>query len=177
MKEWLYFIYNKIGKLGPLISIISAIVLLKEKYHYLSYFIFGSLLNVLLNLFLKGLIQQPRPLEDTKLFNLALKNGKRFIFKNGMPHDIFGMPSGHAQSVFYTMTFVYFVFKNVKLLIPFIFISIITLCQRVTSNMHSIPQVICGSIVGALFGYFIYTTAKKKTEGVLKEKEDDNAPL
>lgn len=177
MNEIIYFLYNKLGELGPFILIVRTLVLLKEKHHYFFYFIYGSFLNIFLNLFLKGLIQQPRPLEDQKLFNIALKNGKRIVFKNGIPHDIFGMPSGHAESVFYTMTFVYLVFRDFTTMIPFIFISIITLCQRVTSNMHSIFQVIGGSIVGTLFGYFIYTMAKKKTEGILKQKKDDNAPV
>jgi membrane-associated phospholipid phosphatase len=177
MKEWFYFIYNKLGEYGPLILIIQSIVLLKEKQQYLFYFIYGYFLNILLNLCLKGLIQQPRPLENHKLFELAIKNGKRFIFKNGLPHDIFGMPSGHSQSVLYTTCFIYSVFKKYNILIPFILISMITLCQRVTSKMHSIPQIIVGSIVGIIFGYFTYYIAKKKNEGVLKEKLDDNAPI
>ena len=177
MKDWSYYIYNKLGEFGPLILILYAILLLKEKYQYFFYFIYGYFLNILLNLFLKGLIQQPRPLDDNKLFHIALKNGKRFIFKNGLPHDIFGMPSGHAQSSLYTTTFIYLVFKNYTILAPFIIISFITLCQRVTSKMHTLTQIIAGSIVGILFSYFVYYMANKKTKGILKEKPDDHAVL
>jgi cellulose synthase/poly-beta-1,6-N-acetylglucosamine synthase-like glycosyltransferase len=54
----------------------------------------------------------PRPSEDADRFNLALTHGRRFIFKSGVPFDVFGMPSGHAQMVFYSTTFVYLSLKN-----------------------------------------------------------------
>ncbi len=70
------------------------------------YYVYGFALNAILTLGLKGIFKQPRPSEDLKLFNLAIKDSKRFKFVDGYPYDIFGMPSGHASSVIYSTMFI-----------------------------------------------------------------------
>ena len=108
MLNTFYYIINLIGKYGPFILIVITLYLLRNRNNLFFYYIIGIFMNILLNLVLKGVILEPRPLQDHKLFNLAIKNGKRFIFKNGIiPHDICGMPSGHAQSALFSTTFIY----------------------------------------------------------------------
>ena len=168
---------KEIGQYGPLILIISSTVLLWNHHNLFFYYIIGIFADSLLNIILKGIIQLPRPSEDPKLFNIALKNGKRFIFKNGMPHDIFGMPSGHAQSSFFSTTFIYLSLRKTNISIIYLLLSFITLFQRVIDNFHTVLQVIVGSIVGILFGYFVYYLSQEKLKNKIREKPDDNAPI
>ena len=147
------------GQYGPFILLFMSLYLLKNLNNYLFYFTFGYFLNILLNIVLKGLIQQPRPMDDEHLFNIAMNNGKRFIMHNGMPFDIFGMPSGHSQSVMYSTCFIFLVLKNIKITIFYLLISIITFYQRVIEKYHTVFQVIIGNIVGGLI--FIYNTKLK----------------
>ena len=166
-----------IGQYGPLILILYSIFLLWNHHNLFFYYTIGIFVDSLLNIILKGIIQLPRPSEDPKLFNIALKNGKRFVFKNGMPHDIFGMPSGHAQSSFFSTVFIYLSLKQTNLLAIYLLISSITLWQRVVDNYHTLLQVIIGSIVGTIFGYFVYYLSQQKIKNRIREKKDDNAPI
>ena len=99
----LSFIFTKLGNMGPVILYLIANYLLWDKPSTFYYYQVGFLISTILNLVLKGIIKQPRPSEDPKEFNLAIKNGHRFIFKNGIPYDIFGMPSGHSNSALFSV--------------------------------------------------------------------------
>jgi membrane-associated phospholipid phosphatase len=166
-----------IGQYGPFILLFISFYLLKNLNNYLFYFTFGYFLNILLNIVLKGLFKQPRPMDDERLFNIAIKNGKRFLMHNGMPFDMFGMPSGHAQSVMYSTCFIFLVLKNMYITIFYLFISSITIFQRVFEKFHTIFQVIVGSIVGCLFAYLIYYLGNNKLMGNIKLKKDDFGPI
>ena len=137
----------------------------------------GVFSNAVLNLVLKGLIQHPRPSEDIKQFNLALSHGKRFLFKDGMPHDIFGMPSGHSQSALFSTVYIYMSLRKTNILYVYLFISFLTIVQRVAYNYHTVLQVIVGAIVGGSFGYFVYYLAREKIKGHITEKKDDFGPI
>lgn len=170
-------LFDEFGAYGPLFLVIYSLYLLWDKHNYFFYYIVGVFINAILNLILKGIIQQPRPMEDTKMFNLALTNGKRFIFKNGLPYDIFGMPSGHAQTCIFSTTFIYLVLRQKNILSVYFIVSLITFLQRITFNHHTYLQVFVGSIVGFGFAYFMYSFAKEKIKGNIKEKPDDFGPL
>jgi len=165
-------LFDYLGYFGPNILLIFSIFLLwSQKYRsYLSYYLLGYLLNILLNYFLKGLIQQLRPSEDIKLIKMAINNGKRF------GNDIYGMPSGHSQGVFYSTAFIYWVIKNPPLTLLFFLLSINTMIQRVNYKNHTILQVIIGAIVGSLFAYLVYSYAKEIIQGNLKPKKEDYGP-
>jgi membrane-associated phospholipid phosphatase len=94
-----------------------------------------------------------------------------------MPYDIFGMPSGHSQSVIFSTIFIYFSLRNLKILLLYVFISIITLFQRVTDDHHTVSQVIVGSSIGFILGYIGYTMAKINIEGKKTAKKDDYGPI
>jgi membrane-associated phospholipid phosphatase len=129
-----------------------------------------------LNLVLKGIFQQPKPSEDYKKFNLVLKNSKDFIFKNGIPFDLFGMPSGHSQSVIYSTVFIYLALNKMNILYIYILFSIITMIERVVDNRHTVFQVLVGALVGFSFSYFVYWLATEKVKNRIREKPDDNGP-
>lgn len=168
-------LFNSFGTYGPVILNFISFYLLWDKENLIFYYIIGIFVNSLLNLILKGIFKQPRPSEDIKLFNLAIKNDKRFTNKYGIPYDIFGMPSGHAQSSLYSTVFIYLSIKNINILLLYLLISFITCAQRVYYKHHSVIQIIVGAIVGAIFGYFIYYLSQKNLQGTIKEKPDDYA--
>jgi membrane-associated phospholipid phosphatase len=167
--------FNYVGQFGPIILLVFSLYLLYNKQNLFFYYTVGVFVNAILNLILKGIIKEPRPSEDPKLFNIALKNGERFIFKDGIPHDIFGMPSGHAQSSLFSTIYIYFSLKSLKILYFYLFLSLIIMCQRVAYKYHTITQVLVGAIVGALFGYYVYYLGQQKLKGKIREKPDDNA--
>jgi len=134
----------------------------------------------MLNLILKGIFQQPRPLDDKDTFDTLVKHGKHFLFKeSGIPFDIFGMPSYDLQSCMFSTIFICLVLQKTrtKLLLFYVVISIITLYQNVYYNYHTLFQTIVGGIIGSIFAYFIFYLSKEKIKGVLKEKPDDYGPI
>jgi membrane-associated phospholipid phosphatase len=108
---------------------------------------------MLLNKTLKQLIGEPRPGEATE------KNVYKG-YENTKGAEIYGMPSGHAQSVLFSTIYTYLVTKTESVLIGGGFISMLSLIQRYKFKRHSIKQLIVGSLLGAgvaLFGYNIST--------------------
>ena len=170
------FIHN-FGKMAPLLLFVNSLYLLWHKNNLFYYYVYGIFLNSILNLVLKGIIKEPRPSEDPKLFNIALKHSIRFKFVNGYPHDIFGMPSGHVQSAFFSTFFIYLALKDIRITIGYLLISLLTMYQRVLFKAHSVIQVLAGAIVGILFGGFIHLMAQQKIMGRLRAKKDDDGPI
>jgi membrane-associated phospholipid phosphatase len=162
-------IIDFIGFLAPHLLFIISILLLWNKKYYLVYYIVGYGFNIVLNLILKGIIRQPRPSEDIKLINISKNNGKRISY------DKFGMPSGHAQLSFFSVVFIYLVFKNIPLTIFYIIISLFSLHQRVKYKNHTLLQVIIGTLVGAFVGFAIYMLTKRNVGGKWIAKKEDNA--
>lgn len=181
IKIYIYVMLDKIfyyiGGFGPFILLFYSLFLLWNKHNLFFYYCIGYFINAILNLVIKGILQQPRPSEDPKLFNLALKHGKRFIFKDYIPHDIFGMPSGHTQACFFSTIFIYLSLHNTKILYIYLLITCITMVQRVAYDYHTVFQVFVGAIVGILFAYFMFYLAQQKMKGKIREKPDDFGPI
>lgn len=173
LKDLFYYF----GSSGPIILYILCLKFLWNKPNQFFYYNVGIFSNTIINIFLKGILKHPRPSEDILQFNIALNNGTRLIFKNGIPHDIFGMPSGHSQSVLFSTIFLYLSIKKINILYFCLFVCVTTMAQRVVFNFHTLVQVICGAIVGAGFGYFIFYLAGLKIRGHITEKLDDFAPI
>ena len=160
-----------IGYLGPFLLLSATIILLKNKGTLLSVYVVGYVLNLIINIILKELIKQPRPSEDLSVFNASVAHGKRLSF------DRYGMPSGHATSVFYSTAFIFLALKSPIISIIYLLISINTGYQRIKYKNHTLTQVICGAIIGGIVAYVAYLYSTKKLAGLLKYKKDDNAPL
>jgi len=173
----MFSLLQKIGQNGPILLLIVTIFLLRNKYNFLFYYILFLIISLLVNVVLKGIIQQPRPSIDAKTFQMMMKNKQRFIYKHGIPYDIFGMPSGHSQSVLLSTIFVYLSLHDIKIFILYLFVTIVTLTQRVIDNHHTILQVIFGSIIGIILALVAYKMAEKNIEGKKTEKEDDYGPI
>lgn len=178
MIHFLEQIIYLIGKYGPLLLLLCSLFFLWSKENMFFYYSIGIFINSLLNIVLKGLIQQPRPYEDTKDFELALKNAKSIIFKNGyIPYDIFGMPSGHTQSCFFSSIFILLALKKPKIFLFYLFISFIVMYQRIKYDYHTLFQTIVGAIVGSSFAYYVFYLAQEKIKGKITAKRDDFAPI
>jgi len=150
--------FDNVGEYGPgLIFIISIYLLYKNPILATTYTI-GYTLNILFNFLLKGIFQLPRPNENMKKFEAAVRLNKY------MEMNRFGMPSGHAQTMIYSLVFVSFALLSTKNKVKgintsqnwialMVLLSIITLSQRVHFLWHSLAQIFVGSIIGALVGY------------------------
>ena len=161
----------------PILLIFLSWYLLWDHNNLFFYFNIGLVCNSILNFVLKGFIQEPRPLFDSKKISLIKTHAKDFFFQNGIPYDIFGMPSGHAQMAFFTTIYIYLSLKHTNLLYLYLLISLIICYQRVILNLHSIEQVVVGSIVGSAFGYLVYQLAREKIKGRIRERYDDFGPI
>ena len=172
-----FTILDEIGEKGPLILMLMSIFLLWSRQNQLIYCIIGTFANLLLNIVLKGFFQQPRPSDNknNKLFQLAIKNGEHIIFKNGIPHSIFGMPSGHMQLCLFYTVFVFMSLRQYNILYVYLLISALTAYQRIKHNHHTILQVFAGGIVGICAGYVTYILTTNNIKGRIKHKPDDNA--
>lgn len=136
-------IIDIIGMSGPLILfIISIMNLWKQKYIY-GYLLF-YIINTFINNLLKNSIKEHRPTN-------TMREQYTEIHK-------YGMPSYHAQSVVFSLTFLYLVNKSIFLLLIELFIVFMTIYQRWFYRHHTIEQLAVGSFIGgvnAYIGYFI----------------------
>lgn len=166
-----------IGEFGPVILFVITLFLLRFKTNLLAYYCVGMLLKAIINALLKVIIQQPRPMEDPQLFNSILQYNRSHRFYYQMPYDKYGMPSGHASSVFYSTMFVHLAFRDIHTTLTYLLVSLLTMFQRVNNLYHSIPQVIAGAFVGILVGWGTFYMATQHKMGSLQRKKDDFAPM
>ena len=93
-------------------------------------FTFFLLCSIILNQILKNYIKEERPI----------------------PSSTYGMPSGHAQMMWFIVFYNMNEINNINLQI-FLFLSALFISyDRIHREKHSIKQVIVGSIIGSLFG-------------------------
>ena len=113
-------------------------------------------MNEFINRFIKSYFREPRP-NNTIIFNDYIFNS----FDKYTGEHEFGMPSGHAQSIFYSVSFLYLTTKSQPLLFISLFISALTLYQRWKYRNHTIKQLVVGSIIGTIYGIVVYYYTNK----------------
>lgn len=165
------YVIDIIGFNGPLILFVSSSYFLYTRNSHVVVYVIGFVLCNIVNYILKGLFRQPRPTDNEHLFKMEDK------YRQLMPFERYGMPSGHAQLVFYSTIFTYFTLKSTNLLLFYSVISLLTLYQRVKTEQHFLSQTIVGAVVGGLFGYGCYKYARNHLQGPLKLKPEDDAPI
>jgi len=170
-------IIYEFGEYGPIILILLSWYVLWDHHNLFFYYTIGIFANSILNCILKGIIQEPRPMYDPKKIRLLATHGKSYFFQNGIPYDMFGMPSGHAQASAFSTVFIYLALKQTNLLYIYIPLTLLTFYQRVQLNFHSISQVIVGGIVGSSFANLMYRLAREKIKNKIREKPDDFGPV
>lgn len=163
-------IIDYIGVYGPIIVFMLTLLLLRNTYNYLLYFVVGFILNIIINIVLKLTIKEPRPSNDNKAIEIGINNGQRVSF------DKFGMPSGHAQIMSFILVFITMVLKNPYITTIYLLITTNSLFQRYLYNNHTLLQLIIGFMLGGIFGYITFIIASNKIKGTIKMKKDEDGP-
>lgn len=142
-------LFDFVGFWAPLILFSLSLIHLWDTSFYLYLYILLFFTNTLFNRILKLIFRQKRP-----------ENGKSFVGEDYQGAEMYGMPSGHAQSVFYSTTFLFLVKQSVWWLILELGISATSLVQRWKYNRHTVAQLVVGSIVGTIFASIGYVFAR-----------------
>jgi membrane-associated phospholipid phosphatase len=172
----MYILYE-LGGYGPILLALLSWYLLWNRKTLFYYYTGGLILNSILNIGLKVLIQQPRPSVDAHQLELLKRHAKDYFYQNGIPFKLLGMPSGHVQSSIFSTVFIYLSLRENKWLVVYLLSALLTGYQRIIMNFHSLYQVIVGGMVGWSFAYFMYEFAREKIKGIIKKKPDDDAPV
>ena len=146
--------FDIIGFNGPFISFFINVFGLWKQQSYLWFYFIFIFMNEYLNQILKLIIREDRPKDYKKITdtNINAYNGAH----------VYGMPSGHSQSVFFSAVYLWLVIESFPILIIQLFICSLTVYQRWKYKKHSISQLAVGAIVGALFANVIYHLIKKR---------------
>lgn len=150
-------IIDYIGFFGPhILFITSLFVLWKQFIQYNDTFLYGYIfflfISKFINKLLKIIIKDPRPNGGKNIID----NEDRFY--KGI--EQYGMPSGHVQSCFFSLTYLYLVKKSPLLLMIELFITSLTFYQRWKYKRHTLLQLSIGSIIGLILGYISFTIVK-----------------
>jgi hypothetical protein len=142
------------------ILFVYSIIILRAKLKYKTIFFYGFIINYAINTILKYIFFAPCPHLDNEKFYIRLQyecNNNKFCI---LP-DTLDFPSGHLQSLFYIVFFMYnFPLTMFDYLVytSFVFISIYDIF---TNNYHTIQSMIVGAVLGSVMGNATYQVAKK----------------
>lgn len=167
MLRTLCSIASQVGYYGPN-NLLALTIYLLLRYHGVNIYtgiVFGIVLIwAIISGFcvetLKKIIRQPRP-NNKKYINITDKNHSKQ----------YGMPSGHAQLVVHLSMFVFLHFNNIYINTIVIVQVILTCWQRWYFKMHTYEQLFAGCLLGALFGYALYTTVQCYNYFCFKKKK------
>lgn len=140
-------IFDKIGFYGPFVSAAINIFLLWKQQFYLIIYIFFLIINSFLNKIIKLIIREKRP-------NGHKQNTFDKYGYNGA--DLYGMPSSHSQSAFFSLIYSWLVIHSVPLFIIQLFICSLTVYQRWKYKKHTIEQLSVGAFIGSIFAYIVF---------------------
>ena len=137
---------DTIGYLGPLLLAIENTYVLWNRQFYLIGYLLLGMMNTMINKILKGIFREPRPKGGVNIFDTEIHYGT----------DIYGMPSGHAQTVAFSSIYVYLANPNNSIFLLNIFILFLTAYQRWNYKKHTTSQLVMGSIVGGIVAYSFF---------------------
>jgi hypothetical protein len=140
MKE-IDFVY-KIGFMGPILLIFVTIYSLWNQQKYLYTYLVFSIGSTIVNKILKNIIKQDRPSNSKKIMNESYTGS-----------EIYGMPSGHAQSTFFSISFLYFAIGSRQWMLLELVIAALVIYQRWKYRQHTLEQLFAGSLLGICFAY------------------------
>jgi membrane-associated phospholipid phosphatase len=159
--ELLYKINNFLYALGyfsEFIMIIFVCWIIYNNSINLLFYIIGINISWILNKLLKPLIKDKRPNDPIKFLN-----SEHFVKTS----NAYGMPSGHSQNVFFSVTYLYLTTKQLYWTFIGLIIGILTIFERWYFHNHTIRQLIVGAILGCILAYLM-VLVKDKTIFFLK---------
>jgi len=147
-------IFNAIGFFADVIVVIWVACLLYSTPILFVVFLLSVMANTLLNKTLKHWIHQKRPNDP-----LRFLASERFAGKAA-----YGMPSGHSQLTFFTMTFYSLVSHppSTSVVLSLLFISLLSCYERWAFRNHTITQLVGGAIVGVILALLVSFVIKKE---------------
>ena len=142
--------FDKIGFWGPIILFVITMVHLWGHRGFFGTYIIIFVINIGINKIIKAIVRQPRPNNGESIMSYEKYTGI----------ESYGMPSGHAQSILSSITFLYLVKDSPFWLIIGSFIAGLTIFQRWKYNRHTIEQLMVGSVIGIVVAYSGYYITK-----------------
>lgn len=138
---------NSLGFFGELILLCIVSFVLFSNMSGLLVFYIGLIANSFLNQILKSLIKNPRPTSPIKF----LADEKVMKGSNS-----YGLPSGHSQNVFYSLTYLYLTVQqfNVWTVLSCV-VGLMTIYERWSHRNHTLLQLISGAALGCIFAFFV----------------------
>jgi membrane-associated phospholipid phosphatase len=146
---------DNVGFFGPMLLFGAGIYALRKRRIYLIAYLVFFAFNGLLNRLLKVWIHEPRPTNPSFVNQYDIDSGA----------EKFGMPSGHAQAVAYSVVFIYMTTQSLRDLIGMLFVAALTLHQRWAYNRHTTEQLGAGSLVGSSVATIAFWAANKYIAG------------
>ena len=143
------FIYT-LGYYGPLIMLLSTTSCLWARSEHLIIYLSFFALNMLINNIAKKYFRESRP-NSRLYFNDSEKSHSK---------STYGMPSGHAQSIAFSITFLYLATRSYPIQVGSALLALLTMYQRVKFNSHTVQQVAVGCILGSIIGMISFRMLK-----------------
>lgn len=135
-------LFDVVGFLGPYIVFIMTSIQLYSYTYYLYGYLVITFISKLINSFLKNWYREPRPIGARSILGETYEGPEKY-----------GMPSGHAQSIFTSIVFLYGVTEKTFWLYLELFIAGLTVLQRWKYKNHTPKQLFVGACLGAFIGY------------------------
>ena len=133
------------GFFSPWLLMFITITQLWNRKPFLYAYIIGGFINKQVNAVLKNIIKQPRP-----------SDGKSIMNETYDGEHVYGMPSFHAQSSFFSIAYLYLTKHSEFLLGIELLIGIASIYQRWKYRRHTVEQLGVGSFIGIVMAYITY---------------------
>lgn len=129
------FGWREIGIYSPLILAgISVFHLIRQPKYAISY-VGLSIFNNAMNIWLKHWFRQPRP----------------HIHVHDKTNRDYGMPSGHAQQIVFTLVFVWLVRPSWRIFWLSLTVGAVGVIERYLDRRHTLEQLCAGGVIGGAF--------------------------
>lgn len=136
------FFYG-IGYFGEYITFLFTIFLIYKQMYNLVFYIILFILNKFINDYAKDYFKQYRP-----------PNPKKFLNDDYFKKGKYGMPSGHSQLSFFSLTYSYLSTNKIDISIILMMLTcLIVIYERFTYHNHTLLQLIFGALLGILLAY------------------------
>jgi len=148
-------VLDYIGFLGPILLLFISIFKLWNQPPYWRAYLVMFFINSAINQVLKLWIRQERP-----------TGGQTIMGEPYSGANVFGMPSAHTQSIFFSLTYLYLVKRSNTILIIELFIALLTIYQRFKYKQHTMEQLCIGAVIGIGIAYLGWLS----TNEIIKKK-------